>query len=115
LLLLGTLNLGATCQPKPPDVPICFDTIDPKVGFCRMTFSEKEFIVDETNKFEVEINGKKVMLNWEQLKVVSPKTPPSTWSKIKVFMLDVCNYFSNCPDVEKKISEFEQVTKKYIP
>lgn len=73
-----------------PDVEIC-SAINESKGFCISTVSESER----------EVVGE----NWTTIKDNSLVLPLESWQKLKVYILEVCTRYENCPkkEVEKKI------------
>lgn len=91
--------MGATCYPRPPDIPVCVP-LNNKTGFCTYTISDKQFQVD--NELQL-YQGK----TWDELKQISLITPPSSWAEIKKFILEACKQFDNCDLTQKKIEILE--------
>lgn len=89
-MLLGILV--SSCSPEVPNIEFCVP-LDASTGHCFMTISNEER----------ELSGQA----WEDLKVKSFVIPSSSWAEIKKFMLETCERFNNCPEVQVKIKQIE--------
>jgi len=85
-----------------PDTPICAE-INPSKGYCVYTLSDKEFVIDDDHLYE----GKTF---WE-MRPLMVMLPPSSWAKIKAFILKICKQTQQCNqqyrDVEMWVNGFE--------
>lgn len=70
-----------------PDVSVCRSR-SVSSGFCTMTISSKDSIVDDTHL----LNGK----TWIDLKIESVYLPADSWAKIKEYIIKQCKKDNNC-------------------
>lgn len=101
LLMLSALSLSLICScASAPDVPICVPLSYDK-GYCVNTVSDKEQIVDDTNK----INGK----TWWEMKPEMVWVPADSWKEIKTAFIKICKKYGNC---SKDITKYEKKMDK---
>ena len=104
LISLGLLlNILVSCA-TPPDVPACVE-ITPSKAWCTNTISDKEFYIDDTNKY----NSKTY---WE-LRPAMVHLPPDSWAKLKAYIIKMCKQHNQCQgDIAKWERKITIIDKK---
>lgn len=110
LILLGlSLSLLTSCA-HVPDVPVCVEiTLDK--GWCTNTISDKEYFVDEDNKYTDP--DTKVSYTWWELRPQTVHLPASSWAAIKKYIIQNCKQNkSQCDEAitswDRKVNSIDQ-------
>ena len=111
-MLLASLSaLILTSCASIPNGPACIE-LDEDKGWCTMTLSDQEFIVDQDHVYENK--------TWPELKATSIIVPASYWAKLKTALLKYCAQNDNCPEhmeikagrIDKRIQDNETKVKR---
>jgi hypothetical protein len=76
------------CVSAPPDVPVCV-SLGETSGYCINTVSNTE----------QQVGGDA----WQIMKKDALILPSDSWAKLKVYILEMCQQYGNCPAIQKKI------------
>jgi|WetSurMetagenome_2_1015567.scaffolds.fasta_scaffold383970_2 hypothetical protein len=101
-VLICILYLLVSCASKPPDVVICAHVNDNQL-YCNYTISDKPFYVDADTPFK-DIDGK--IYEVKDLINISLVVPPTSYGKIKAYIIDQCKKNSNCSNNIPKLNNF---------
>lgn len=100
LLIWLALLLSSGCATvKAPDEPICLE-FDVDRGRCIHIISGKKFDWDETHKFQDK--------TWWEQRPYMVLVPASSWSKIKIFIVQICKKTNMC---DQSITNWERTVE----
>lgn len=96
LVSLSLLSLSGCASFQPPDKPICVE-INITTGACTLPVSGKQFIIDETHKFENK--------TWWEMRPAMLLMPASTWAAFKIWIIKLCKKTNKC---DQEISSWDR-------